>query len=195
MISLKIIIASTRPGRKGLPVANWFMEMACKHEAFHCELIDLAVVNLPFMDEPNHPMLQKYEHQHTIAWSKTIDSADAFVIVTPEYNHCFPATIKNALDYLHKEWSYKPVGFVSYGGVSGGMRAVHSLKPIVSTLKMVPVTEGVIIPFVGKLVDEHGHFNSNELLEKAAGDMLKEIERWAVALKAMRGPSPALPRG
>ena len=127
MINLKIILASTRPGRKGPAVANWFYDIAVKHIEFNVELVDLAVINLPFLDEPAHPRLQKYEQQHTKDWSKLINGADAFVIVTSEYNYGYPATIKNAIDFLFREWQYKSVGFVSYGGVSGGTRAVQSL--------------------------------------------------------------------
>src|SRR5947209_7654159 len=120
---LEIIIASTRPGRVGLPVAQWFYQRAVAHGGFEVELVDLAEINLPFMDEPKHPRLRQYVHQHTRDWSAKVDSADAFVFVTPEYNFSFNAVLKNALDYLHWEWQYKPAGFVSYGGVSAGTRA------------------------------------------------------------------------
>jgi NAD(P)H-dependent FMN reductase len=190
MLNLKIIIASTRPGRKGLAIGNWFHEIALKHPAFNTEVLDLAVINLPFMDEPGHPMMQKYQHQHTKDWAAIINSADAFVIVTPEYNYGFPAPLKNALDFLYKEWNYKPVGCVGYGGVSGGTRAVQMLKLVLTAQKMMPLPEAVNIPFFFKYMDEQGKFNGDEALAKSANDMLNEMNRWAVALKTMRSTTP-----
>ncbi len=189
MLNLKIIIASTRPGRKGPAIASWFYDIAAQYPDFSTEVLDLATINLPFFDEPHHPMLQKYEHQHTKDWSASINSADAIVIVTSEYNYSFPASLKNALDFLYKEWNYKPVGFVSYGGVSGGTRAMQMLKQVVTAQKMMPVPEAVPIPFFMKFMDEPGKFNGDAALEKSANDMLKELHKWAVALKTMRVPA------
>jgi NAD(P)H-dependent FMN reductase len=186
MHNLKIIIASTRPGRKGLPVANWFYDIAVKHAEFNTEVLDLARINLPFFDEPNHPRFKKYEHQHTKDWSAMIEPADAVVIVTCEYNYGYPATIKNALDFLYQEWNYKPVGFVSYGGIAGGNRCVEKLKNVANALKMVAMTDNVHIPFIAKQVDEQDKFISNEKVEKSANDMLKELQKWAMVLKGMR---------
>ncbi|GAB4044570.1 NADPH-dependent FMN reductase [Spirosoma jeollabukense] len=130
MFTLKIISATTRPGRKGPLVAAWITAVAKKYPDFEVELLDLGEINLPMMDEPLHPRLRKYQHEHTRKWSATIDEADAFVIVTAEYNFGMPAPLKNALDYLFQEWAYKPVGIVSYGGVSGGTRGVQMLKQV-----------------------------------------------------------------
>jgi NAD(P)H-dependent FMN reductase len=113
MPKLHVILASTRPGRAGEPIAEWFVARAKAHGAFEVELVDLAEVDLPFMDEPNHPRLRRYTHEHTKAWSARVDAADAFVFVTPEYNYGFTAPLKNAIDFLHFEWQHKPVGFVS----------------------------------------------------------------------------------
>lgn len=187
MLNLKIILASTRPGRKGPSVAAWFYDIAAKHPAFNTELLDLAVINLPFLDEPMMPRFKKYEKQHTKDWSAMIEPADAFVIVMSEYNYCFPATIKNALDFLSQEWEYKPVAFVSYGGISGGIRAVQMLKQVVTALKMMPMAEGVAIPAFTKRIDEQGKFNSDEGLDKSATGMLNELNKWGMALKPMRG--------
>jgi NAD(P)H-dependent FMN reductase len=129
---LLIIIASTRPGRVGLPVGQWFHERATSHGGFEVEVADLAEWNLPFMDEPNHPRLRQYTQPHTQRWSATVDRADGFVFVMPEYNNGFNAPLKNAIDYLYQEWQYKPVGFVSYGGTSGGLRAVQMAKLVVT---------------------------------------------------------------
>ena len=186
MLTLKVIIVSTRPGRKGPAIANWIFELAKQHPDFDTELVDLAQVNLPFLDEPNHPRLRQYQHEHTKAWSKTIEQSDAFIIVTPEYNFSFPATIKNALDYLHSEWQYKPVAFVSYGGVAAGTRAVQMLKQVVTTLKMMPMFESINIPSFTKFIDDQGVFHSEPGMDKAAKAMLDELARWATTLRPMR---------
>ena len=185
---LQIVIASTRPGRIGLPVAQWFEEVASQHDGFDVELIDLAEVGLPFFDEPNHPRLRKYTRQHTKDWSMTVDRADAFVFVTPEYNYGFNAVLKNALDFLHQEWQHKPVGFVSYGGVAAGTRAVQMLKQVVTALKMVPVFASVNIPFVAKFLDDENRLQANDVMTSAANTMLDELLPMAAALEALRKP-------
>ena len=126
MPTLQIIIASVRAGRVGLPVAEWFTARARSHGGFELDVADLAELALPLMDEPNHPRLRRYTQPHTLEWSARVDAADAFVFVHPEYNYGYTAPLKNALDYLNQEWAYKPVGFVSYGGISAGTRAQSS---------------------------------------------------------------------
>jgi len=181
-----IIIASTRPGRVGLPVAEWFIDRARSHGGFEIDVVDLAELGLPFMDEPNHPRLRRYEHQHTKDWSARVDAADAFVFVTPEYNHGFTAPLKNAIDFLHQEWERKPVGFVSYGGVAAGTRAMQMLKPVVAALHMTPLVEAVNIPFVHQFVDDDGALAANEIMEQAAVTMLDELVRVSAALAPLR---------
>jgi NAD(P)H-dependent FMN reductase len=187
MPQLNIIITSTRPGRVGLPVGRWFADRAYAHGDFKVEVLDLADINLPFMDEPNHPRLRQYAHQHTKDWSAAIDSGDAFVFVMPEYNYGFNAPMKNAIDYLHNEWQHKPVAFVSYGGVSAGTRAVQMAKQVVTTLKMVPLPEAVAIPFVAQFIDDEGEFQPSETTNTAADAMLSELLRYAEALAPLRG--------
>jgi NAD(P)H-dependent FMN reductase len=188
---LQIIVASTRPGRVGLPVAEWFAARAKAHGAFEVDFVDLAELGLPFMDEPNHPRLRRYEHQHTKDWSARVEVADAFAFVTPEYNHSFNAPLKNAIDFLHSEWAYKPVGFVSYGGIAAGTRALQALKPVVSALKMTPVNEAVNVPFVRQFIDEDECFAPNDVLEQAADAMLTELDRVQAALRPLREPVAA----
>jgi NAD(P)H-dependent FMN reductase len=188
MPRLTIIIGSTRPGRAGLPIAAWFADRARSHPGFNVDVVDLAKLNLPLLDEPNHPRLRQYLHQHTKHWSALVDASDAFVIVTPEYNHGYPAALKNAIDYLQQEWSDKPVGFVSYGGVSAGTRAVDQLKQVVTTLKLLPVPEAVSIPFHTQFIDEDGSVQANEIMEQAADAMLDELVRLERALRPLREP-------
>jgi NAD(P)H-dependent FMN reductase len=189
MPRLTIIIGSTRPGRAGLPIAEWFADRARSHGGFDVDVVDLAELDLPLLDEPNHPSLGQYIHQHTKDWSATVDASDAFVLVTPEYNHGYPAALKNAIDYLQKEWRDKPVGFVSYGGVSAGTRAVQQLKEVVTTLKMLAVFEAVSIPFHPQFIGEDGGVQANEIMEQAAGAMLDELVRVDGALRALREPN------
>jgi NAD(P)H-dependent FMN reductase len=182
---LGVVVASTRPGRIGPTVARWFQTAAERHGAFSVDLIDLAEVGLPFFDEPNHPRQRQYVHDHTLRWSARVDAVDAFAFVVPEYNYSMTATLKNALDYLHWEWQYKPVGFVSYGGVSAGTRGVQMAKEVVTTLKMMPLPEAVSIPFVHQFLDQ-GTLQANEVMEGAAQAMLTELARWEEALRGLR---------
>ena len=186
MPTLAVIICSTRPGRIGLPIATWFSSVATAKGTFDVELVDLKAVDLPLFDEPNHPMLADYTHDHTKRWSAIVGRADAFVFVVPEYNHSFNAAIKNAIDFLHVEWQHKPVGFVSYGGVSGGTRAVQALKPICAALRMVPSVAAVILPFPQAHLDEEGTFIGDDLMAGAANGMLDELSRWTGALETLR---------
>lgn len=186
MPRLAVIIASNRPGRVAEPVAEWFTEVARQHGGFDVDVLDLARIGLPFMDEPSHPRLRQYEHEHTRAWSARVESADAFVIVTPEYNYGMPAILKNALDYLHHEWAYKPVAFVSYGGVSAGTRAVQMAKQVVTTLRMFPIPEAVSIPFVFQLLDDERRLVPNEVMSGAAKAVLDELVSVEQALRPLR---------
>lgn len=186
MNNLKIITSTTREGRKGIAVANWITAVAKNTEHFNVELLDLAEINLPFINEPHHPRLQQYQHAHTKQWSQTIHSADAFIIVLAEYNFGFPAPIKNAIDYLYNEWMQKPVAFVSYGGVSGGLRSTQMLKQVVTAVHMMPVVDQVNIPFFANLINNEGVFVPGETIAKSAEVMLSELERWGEALRTMR---------
>lgn len=183
---LQIVIGSTRPGRIGPSLATWVAGLAATHPAFEVEVVDLATVNLPLFDEPNHPMLGQYVHDHTKAWSATVARADAFIFVVPEYNHGINAAMKNALDFLYQEWQRKPVGFVSYGGVSAGTRAVQQLKQVTAALRMVAMVEAVYLPFPQTHLDEAGTFTPPEASATAATAMLDELERWTTALHPMR---------
>lgn len=175
---VQIIVASTRPGRVGLPIAEWILSLARERTDIEVELVDLRDVNLPNFDEPRHPRLGQYEHEHTKRWSASVDRADGFVFVTPEYNHSFPASLKNALDFVFREWAHKPVGFVSYGGVAAGTRSVQALKPVLAALQMVPVLEGVNIPFVQNLFDADKNLKTEKGLDDSARLMLDKLVGW-----------------
>ena len=186
MPRLSVIIGSTRPGRAGLPIADWFTDRGRAHGGFEIDVVDLAELNLPMLDEPNHPRLRQYTHQHTKDWSARVAGSDAFVIVTPEYNHGYSAALKNAIDYLHHEWHYKPVGFVSYGGVASGTRAMQQLKQVVTALRMLPLTDAVNIPFHTQFLDDDGRVQANEVMEQSADVMLDELLRVEATLRPLR---------
>ena len=188
MPRLLIIVASTRPGRVGLPVANWFTDEARAHGGFELEVVDLAELRLPLLDEPHHPRLRQYTKDHSHAWSATVEAADAVVMVTSEYNYGYPAALKNAFDYLHHEWRYKPVGFVSYGGVAAGTRAVQQLKQVVTAVAMMPTQASVNIPFVQQFLGQDGTISANDVMVDAAKAMLDELLRFHEALAPLRAP-------
>jgi NAD(P)H-dependent FMN reductase len=188
MPTLLVVIASTRPGRVGLPVAEWFAAHARAHGAFDVDVADLAEIGLPLIDEPNHPRLRRYTKQHTIDWSARVEAADAFVFVTPEYNYSAAPALINALDYLATEWHYKPATFVSYGGVAAGTRSVQMTKLLVTTLKMYALPEAVAIPFVQQVLDDDGRIEPSESMINAANAMLDELVRVEAALRVLRSP-------
>ena len=187
MSKVKIIITSVREQRKGDAIGHWFAGKAKQHGKLDVELVDLKAVALPLFDEPNHPMRRQYTHEHTKAWSRTIADGDAFVFVTPEYNHGMPPALLNAVDYLWHEWNYKPVAFVSYGGVSGGTRAVVQAQTTMLTVKAVPIIEAVVLPFFPKQLKEDGTFDPGDTHDKDIGKMLDELARYAKALAVLRG--------
>ncbi len=186
MHKLMIISASTREGRKGDAVARWIEGEIRKDAEWDVSLADLKELNLPMLDEPEHPRFGKYKFEHTKAWSALVASAEAFVVVTPEYNFFAPPSLVNAFDYLSREWAYKPLAFVSYGGVSAGTRAVQTIKQLATTLKLVPLVEAVALPFFAQYIDAEGKFTPGELSDTAAAVMLAELKKWTVSLKAMR---------
>lgn len=183
-LRLHTIVASTRPGRVGPTVANWFHERAKAHGGFDAHLVDLADFALPIYDEPHHPKMQKYEKAHTKAWSESVKAADAYVFVTPEYNFGPTPALLNALNYVYSEWNYKPAAFVSYGGISGGIRAVQMTKQILTTLKVMPILEAVVIPFVFPQIKD-GVFTPNDIQAGASKEVLDELQKWATALKPL----------
>ncbi len=187
--TLMIVIASMRDGRAGKPVGEWFERVAREHGGFDVTVADLKEIDLPLMTEPNHPRMKRYTQPKTWAWSERVEAADAFAFVMPEYNYGASAPLINALDYLSQEWAYKPVGLVSYGGVSGGLRAQQHLKPKLSTLNMHPVKEGVSIHLVANHIDD-GVFTPIDSHVSSANDMLDSLLRWESALSTMREPIP-----
>ena len=185
MINLKIITASTRPERKGIHVSQWVIESAKSNPSFQVEHFDLKEVNLPFLDEPHHPRFHNYTKQHTKDWSNKISGGDAYVFVIPEYNYGYTAPLKNAIDFLFREWAYKVAGIVSYGGVAGGTRATQMFKQVLTTLKMVPVTESLPIPFFSSHIKDDV-FVPTEVLNNGLHDMFQEMIKVDKGLRVIR---------
>ncbi|WP_417673868.1 NADPH-dependent FMN reductase [Pseudodonghicola sp.] len=185
-LKLKVIIGSTRPGRAAPVVGAWAAKAAKAHGGFEVELVDLATVDLPLLDEPNHPAMKQYEHEHTKAWSAIVDDADAFLFVTPEYDYFPPAALVNALQCLSQEWRYKPAATVSYGFVSGGLRAAQELRMLLANLLMMPLPQVVPLPFFPQFIKD-GVLEPNEQMTDGMSMALTELAKWAEALKPMRG--------
>lgn len=185
-LKLHVITCSTRPGRIGPYIATWFCEAVVQHDKFEVIPVDLAAFDLPVYNEPEHPAQQRYQHAHTKNWSASVHAADAYVFVTPEYNFGPPPSLLNALNYVYKEWNYKPAGIVSYGGVSGGLRAAQFLKQTLTTLKIMPIVEAVTIQNASTLIDENKHFTPIDSHIRSATTMLDELYKWAQALETLR---------
>ncbi|MBS1760599.1 MAG: NAD(P)H-dependent oxidoreductase [Bacteroidetes bacterium] len=183
---LKIIITSTRDERQGISVANWFTDKMNSNENFDVEVLDLKKINLPMLDEPTHPRLQQYRYEHTKEWSKKIGEADAYAFVIPEYNYSLPPALVNAVDYLYKEWNYKPAALISYGGISAGLRSAQMSKLLLTTVKLVPLTEGISIPLFSKKINEQGVFISDDSIDRSFDTMMDELLKWTKGLKYMR---------
>lgn len=185
-LKLKVIIASTRPGRAGPTVAKWVADAAQTHGRFDVELVDLADFELPLLDEPAHPSLQRYEHAHTREWSAAVDSADAFLFVAPEYDYFPNAALVNALQYLWAEWGYKAAGVVAYGGASGGLRAAQELRLLLGNLNMMAVPQTVSIPFYANNIGDDQVFVASEPLVEGLHACLEALSKWSSALKPVR---------
>jgi NAD(P)H-dependent FMN reductase len=184
MLKIVIILGSTRPGRNGEAVSKWVNEIAKKRSDANFELVDIKDFNLPLLDEPIPPSQGQYSKEHTKTWSAKIDSFDAYVFVTAEYNHGIPGALKNAIDFLFKEWNNKVAGFVGYGS-AGGVRAVEQLRLVMAELKVPTVRSQVQLSLFTDF-ENFTKFKPAPFQEKAANIMLDEVIAWGGALKAFR---------
>jgi NAD(P)H-dependent FMN reductase len=184
-LRIGIILGSTRPGRKGDQVAKWVLEQAGKRDDATYELLDLADFDLPHLDEEVPPSMAQYTHDHTKAWSEAVSGFDGFVFVTPEYNRSPSGALKNAIDFLYKEWNNKAVGFVSYGAQASGLRAVEHLRQIVGELQMADVRASVGISLV---TDFEGYSVLKPIPHHEAplGVMFDQLVSWSGALRSVR---------
>ncbi len=184
MLKIAIIVGSTRPGRKAPDVANWVHGLASQRGDADYTVVDIADFDLPLLDEPVPPSQGKYSKDHTKAWAAEIAGYDGFVFVTPEYNHATSGALKNALDFLYREWNNKAAGFVGYGS-AGGSRAIENLRAIAAELQIAHVRNQVMLSLFTdfenfatfKPADHHG---------KSVNAMLDQLLAWAGALKPLR---------
>ncbi|MFJ8040468.1 NADPH-dependent FMN reductase [Kitasatospora sp. NPDC096147] len=189
-LRVAVIVASVREGRHGPAVAEWFLGVAARQGGLSFDLLDLAEVNLPLV-MPGWGTEPSPEAAATLAdLTPRLAAADAFVIVTPEYNHSFPAALKNLLDWHAAPWHAKPVGFVSYGGLGGGLRAVEQLRLVLAELHAVTVRDTVSLhgPWSGLGAD--GAPRDTAVTEGAAKGMLGQLAWWAHALRTARATHP-----
>jgi len=184
MLRAAIILGSSRPGRRGEPVAKWVYEIASKRSDAEFELVDIKDFNLPHLDEPMPPSLGQYTQPHTLAWAAKIDSFDAYVFVTPEYNHSTSGALKNAIDFLYREWNNKVAGFVSYGSV-GGARAVEHLRLVMTELSVATVRAQVALSLFTDF-ENFSVFQPGARQERAVNTMLDQVIGWGAALKLYR---------
>ena len=183
-MKIAIIIGSTRPNRNGEAVGKWVYQMAKTRNDAKFELVDLKDYNLPLFDEPLSPSFGQYSQPHTKRWAATIASFDAFVFVTPEYNHSTSGALKNAIDFLSNEWKNKSAGFVGYGGV-GGARAIEHLRSIMGELEIADVRTQVSLSLMTDF-ENFRHFKPAPYHEKFLNKMLDEVIAWGKALKRVR---------
>ena len=184
MIKIAVIIGSTRPGRNGEAVGRWVHQLAKKRTDAEFELVDLKDQNLPLLDEAVPPSMGQYSKPHTKAWAAKIDSFDAFVFVTPEYNHGIGGALKNAIDFLFKEWNNKAAGFVGYGS-AGGARAVENLRLIMGELQIADVRAQVMLSLFTDF-ENFTTFKPAPMHEKSVTAMLDQLVAWGGAMKTLR---------
>jgi NAD(P)H-dependent FMN reductase len=184
MLKVAIIIGSTRPGRKGEAVARWVHELARQRDDAEFELVDLLDFNLPLLDEPMPPAMGQYTQSHTKVWAAKIDTFDAFVFVTPEYNHGTSGALKNAIDFLYREWNDKAAGFVSYGS-AGGTRAVEQLRLVMAELQVADVRAQVMLSLATDF-ENYSAFKPAARHEKSVKAMLDQVIAWGGALQTLR---------
>jgi NAD(P)H-dependent FMN reductase len=184
MTKVAIIIGSTRPGRNGEAVAQWVYDIASKRDDAEFELVDIATYQLPHLDEAMPPSFKQYDKQHTLDWSQKIASFDAYVFVTPEYNHSTSGALKNAIDFLYQEWNNKAAGFVSYGS-AGGTRAVEHLRLVMGELQIADVRSQVALSLYTDF-ENFSVFTPAGHHEEALGTVLDQVVAWGGALKTLR---------
>jgi NAD(P)H-dependent FMN reductase len=187
MIKVGIIVGSTRPGRHADVVANWVMEKAKTRTDAQFEVVDIKDFKLPLLDEPMPPSMGQYTQPHTKAWAQKVASFDAYIFVTPEYNHATSAALKNAIDYLYAEWNNKAAGFVSYGASASGGRAVEQLRQVMAELQIADVRSQVLLSLFTDF-ENFAAFKPSAAHDVAMATMLDQVVAWGTALKTVRAP-------
>lgn len=190
MIRIAVIVGSTRPGRKALDVARWVMDIAGLRGDAGFELVDIQDFNLPLLDEPVPPSLGRYSQPHTKAWAAKIAAFDGFVFVTPEYNHGTSGALKNAIDFLYKEWNNKAAAFVGYGS-AGGARAIENLRLVMGELMVADVRAQVMLSLFTDF-EKMSTFKPDPRHEAEVDAMLDQLVQWSRALRTLRPDADAI---
>lgn len=185
MIEIAIITGSTRPGRLNEAVSKWVLEHATRHGRARYELVDIESFGLPLLDEPIPPSLGQYQKPHTKKWAEKIASFDAFVFVTPEYNHSTSGALKNAIDFIYAEWNNKAAGFVSYGSASG-TRAVEHLRGVMAEIQVADVRQQVMLSLTDDF-EQYRTFKPRPHHVKMLETLFDQVISWGTALKTVRG--------
>jgi NAD(P)H-dependent FMN reductase len=184
VLRIAIVVGSTRPNRLGRAVADWVHENAKGRGDAEFEILDVADYGLPLLDEPIPPSMGRYTQPHTKRWAEAVGRFDAYVFVTPEYNHGTSGALKNAIDFLYKEWNDKAAGFVGYGSLSGA-RAVESLRLVMAELQVATVRQQVGFS-LGKDWAEYRDFRPAGKQEESLRTMLDQLVAWGSALRSVR---------
>jgi NAD(P)H-dependent FMN reductase len=183
-IRVGILIGSTRPGRLGEQVARWVYDIAKKRNDAQYELVDLKDYPLPLLDDPIPPSVGKPHPGHAVAWAEKIASLDAYVFVAPEYNHSISGALKNAIDYLYREWNNKVAGFVSYGSAEG-VRAVEHLRLVMAELQVATVRAQAYFSLSADF-ENYSRFQPTPHKEQSVTTMLDQVVAWGRALRTVR---------
>lgn len=185
MVKIQIILGSTREGRFGETVGAWVKKLTAVYSNAEFEYIDLRDWPLPFFNDPNSPSTGKYSYDYTKKWSEKISQGDGYIVITPEYNHGYPAVLKNALDHLANEWGMKAVGFISYGGSAGGARSVEQLKQVAIELNMMIAHKSLNIVYARRSFNEQGEPIDPALVDRANA-VIEATVKLAEQLKPLR---------
>lgn len=186
-LNIGVVVGSTRPGRRAGAVATWVQKVASRRKDLVVEVIDVADFNLPLLDEPTPAAVGEYQQPHTLAWSRAVAPFDGYVFVVPEYNHAYPAAVKNAIDYLYREWQDKAAGLCTYG-IAGGIRAGEQLRLVLAEVHVATVRSHVALSLSSTFPDSH-RCAPGAAQEQVLERMLDELTAWAGALRGLRDAS------
>ena len=186
MARIGIVVGSTRPGRFSIQAAQWLLDFANQRGDAEYELVDIAEFNMPLFDEPASPLYAPVQNPGAQAFAARLAELDGFIFATPEYNHSTSAALKNALDYAYVEYNFKPAGFISWGAIAGGVRAVEHLRGILAEVKVYDIREQIVIPNFYLKFDDQGRYGFGESEERQASAMLDELVFWSEQMKTAR---------
>jgi NAD(P)H-dependent FMN reductase len=186
MVNIGIIAGSTRPGRFGIQPATWVHEVAQRHDGADFELVDLQEIGLTLLDEANPPAMHQYEHEHTRRWAERVASLDGFIFVTAEYNHSIPGALKNAIDFVFREWNYKPASIVSYGSAAGGARAAEHLRGVLGEVKIYDLRDQLLLNNYWDRLDDQGDYQFSDEEVEQVNTIIVETVFWAEQMVPIR---------